>query len=302
MVPKASTEPNDTDGTARASIEAPASTEPVAAAGHADSEPNDADGTARGSVEAPASTEFAAAAGHANSVPTRSLPPLSPSQIHQQVPSLPENSIQTKPATHVVASNTLRTDPIHTDPTTHAVSQDNTMHADPICSDRPPSLQPDLMPTLAANHGRSEPAMEVLHDAEASLATPSPTITMILMLCTALHNFLMALSLILISISPLMARLVNPLMALNLSITTAGIMMLHTTTLEMDMMDMSKVIGTLQAAHISVQEGDISMDIGASIPTSILRTWRMEDELLRLADLNLSQPQLTESLPRAYIE
>jgi hypothetical protein len=137
---------------------------------------------------------------------------------------------------------------------------------------------------------------------QASLSTPSPTITMILVLCTTLHNFLMALSLILISISPLMAHLINPLMALNLSITMAGIMMPHTTTLEMDMMDMLTVIGTLQAVHISVQEGDISMDMGMSIPTSILRTWRMEDELLRLTELDLSQPQLTASLPLAYIE
>jgi hypothetical protein len=68
------------------------------------------------------------------------------------------------------------------------------------------------------------------------------------------------------------------------------------------MMDMSRVIGTLQAMLISVREGDISMDMGASIPMSIPRTRRMEDELLRLADLNLSQPHLTESLPRAYIE
>ncbi|KAG2069898.1 hypothetical protein BDR04DRAFT_1156055, partial [Suillus decipiens] len=165
-VPKASAEPNDAEGTTRGSEEAPASTEPVAVAGHVDSERNDADGTARGSAEAPASTEPAATAGHPDSVPVRSLPPLSPSQIRQQIPSLPENYIQTEPATRVVASNTLRTDPVHTDPTTRTASQDNTMHTDPIHSDCPPSLQPDLTPTLASNHGRSEPAMEIPHDQE----------------------------------------------------------------------------------------------------------------------------------------
>ncbi|KAG1740561.1 hypothetical protein EDD22DRAFT_959181 [Suillus occidentalis] len=137
---------------------------------------------------------------------------------------------------------------------------------------------------------------------QASLGTPSLTIITILVLCIALHNFLMALSPVLISISPLMAPLVNPLMALNLSITTAGIMMLHTMTLEMDMMDMSRAIGTLRAVHILVREGDISMGMGASIPMSILRTRRMEDKLLRLADLNSFQPHLTVSLPHAYIE
>lgn len=40
------------------------------------------------------------------------------------------------------------------------------MHADPIRSDHPPSLKPVLAPTLAGNHGRSEPAMEVQHDPE----------------------------------------------------------------------------------------------------------------------------------------
>ncbi|KAG1818703.1 uncharacterized protein BJ212DRAFT_1479689 [Suillus subaureus] len=238
-VPKASVVPNDAEGTTRGSEEAPISTEPVAVAGHVDSELNDADGTARGSAEALTSTEPAATAGHANSVPTRPLPPLSPSQIHQQVPSLPENYIQTKPATHVVASNTLHTDPVCADPTTCTASQDNTMHTDPIHSDHLPSLQPDLTPMLASNHGHSKPAMEISHDQEASLSTPSLTITMILMLCTTLHNFLMALSLVLISISPLMACLINPLMALNLSITMAGIMMLHTMTLKMDMMDVN---------------------------------------------------------------
>ncbi|KAG2112487.1 hypothetical protein BD769DRAFT_1674100 [Suillus cothurnatus] len=157
---------NDTEGTTRGSEEAPTSTEPVAVAGHVDSEQNDADGTSRGSAEAPVSTKPAATTGHADSVPAHSLPPLSPSQICQQIPSLPENYIQTKPATCVVASNTLRTDPIHADPTTCAASQDNTMHTDPIRSDRPPSLQPDLMPTLASNHGHSEPAMEIPHDQE----------------------------------------------------------------------------------------------------------------------------------------
>ncbi|KAG1882562.1 hypothetical protein F4604DRAFT_1921123 [Suillus subluteus] len=176
-VPKASAETNDADGTARGPVEAPASTKPAAAAAHANSEPNDTDGTARGSVEAPASTEPAAAAGHADIVPARSLPPLSPLQICQQVPLLPENYTQTNAATlvmrpvndtvqielatHVEASNTLRTDPVHADPTTRAVSQDNNMHADPIRSDRPPSLQPDL-----ANHRRSEPPMEAPHDPE----------------------------------------------------------------------------------------------------------------------------------------
>ncbi|KAG1788361.1 uncharacterized protein HD556DRAFT_1447966 [Suillus plorans] len=38
-----------------------------------------------------------------------------------------------------------------------------------------------------------------------------------------------------------------------------GIMMLPTTTLGMVMMNTSRAIGTLQAGHILVQEGDISM-------------------------------------------
>jgi hypothetical protein len=129
------------EGTTRGSEEAPMSTESVAAVGHVNSEQNDTDGTARGSAEAPMSTKPAATAGHADSVPACSFPPLSPSQIHQQIPSLPENYIQTEPATCVVASNTLHTDPIHTDPTTCTASQDNTMHTDPLCR------------TLLSSHG-----------------------------------------------------------------------------------------------------------------------------------------------------
>ncbi|KAG2742504.1 hypothetical protein P692DRAFT_20879193 [Suillus brevipes Sb2] len=102
------------------------------------------------------------------------------------------NSVDPALTTHYSRQGVLVTD-----------SQDNTMHADPIRSHRPPSLKPVLTPTLAGNHGRSEPTMEVPHDPEASLGTPSPTITIILVLCTELHNFLMALSLVLINISPL---------------------------------------------------------------------------------------------------
>ncbi|KAG1855716.1 hypothetical protein DFJ58DRAFT_841014 [Suillus subalutaceus] len=162
-VPKASMGPNDADATARGSVEAPVRTKPAAAAGQST--------TVRVTREAPAGNT-----GHADSVPAHSLPPSSPSQNHQQAHSLPENSIHTntatlamkqgnnavriEPATHV-ASNTSCTDPVHADPTTRAASQDNTMLADPIRTDRPPSLQPDLLPTLAAHHRRSEPAMEV---------------------------------------------------------------------------------------------------------------------------------------------
>ncbi|KAG1873169.1 hypothetical protein F4604DRAFT_1681218 [Suillus subluteus] len=211
-VPKASAETNDANGTARGSVEAPTSTKPANVAAHANGEPNDADGTARGSVEAPASTKPAAAVGHADSVPACPLPPLSPLQIRHQVPSLPEHSIQTNAATLVMR---LVNDAVQIEPATHVVAS-NTLCRDPVHAD----------PTTHA----------------ASLGTPSQTIIMILVLCTVLHNFLLALSPILISINPLMAHPINPLMSLNLSITTAGIMMLHTMTPEMDMMDMLRVI------------------------------------------------------------
>ncbi|KAG2135865.1 uncharacterized protein EDB93DRAFT_1106993 [Suillus bovinus] len=88
-------------------------------------------------------------------------------------------------------------------------------------------------------------------------------------------HFLMTLSLVLIS----------PLMALNLSITRVDIMMLHIMTLKIVMMVMPRVIGILQAVHILIWEGNINMDTGMSIPASILRASRMENEFLRLADL-----------------
>jgi hypothetical protein len=79
-----------------------------------------------------------------------------------------------------------------------------------------------------------------------------------------------------------------------------AITMLPTATLEMVLRVMSRAIGTLQVAYIMVQEADISMGMGVSILTSILRTRRMEDKLLRLAGLIFVQPLgSTEVTPSA---
>jgi hypothetical protein len=81
---------------------------------------------------------------------------------------------------------------------------------------------------------------------------------------------------LLMVLSPLSPRVV-----LSLDITMAGIMMLPTATLMMDFRDMLRAIGTLQAVYILLcGSGDMSTGMGVSNLTSILRSRRMEDELL----------------------
>ncbi|KAG0694723.1 hypothetical protein DFH29DRAFT_1006069 [Suillus ampliporus] len=108
---------------------------------------------ARGTVEVPAGTEPAVAGQGAIAKVTAEAPT-----------GKTGHADSVEPAAHV-ASNTLHADPVGTDPVTHAPSEDNT--ADPIWqpellirTDHPPSLQPELPPTLVAHHGYSEPIMD----------------------------------------------------------------------------------------------------------------------------------------------